>query len=220
MMIRIQMGGDPARMGSSMMTKARKDRFVYVGRIEKQKGIRVLLRAWRYMGGEAPRLVICGTGSEMGTCNGYLERERLSMVEMRGYVPNEEIKSIIEDSLALIMPTQWYEGFGMVVIEAYSVGTPVVGSDIGNVADLIKDGETGIHFRYDDPSSLARAVRWIQAHPLDPDHIREIYATYFTEQENYRILKDIYDAAVCGANKEKVRYIDGSLSDRYGVDFK
>lgn len=180
-------------MEHHMKVSDRDDQFVYIGRIERQKGIHVLLKAWDFLGAKAPRLIICGTGREKDICERYLEKGQLSMVKLRGVVPNEEVKAILRASSALIMPTQWYEGFPMVIVEAYSVGTAVIGSDIGNTADLVRDGVTGIHFRHDDPHALERAVRRIQQHPLDPERIREVYTAEFTAERNYRVLLDIYD---------------------------
>ena len=65
---------------------------------------------------------------------------------MIGLVDNKEVKKIISESKGLILPTQWYEGFPMSILESFSCGTPVIGSNIGNVGNLIIDGINGYKF--------------------------------------------------------------------------
>lgn len=68
---------------------------------------------------------------------------RLNKIEMRGKVSNSEAKKLMSESQALILPDLWYEGFPMTIVEAYSVGYPVIGSNIGNVGCLIEESVTG-----------------------------------------------------------------------------
>ena len=62
---------------------------------------------------------------------------------MRGFRPNKEAKKSMGNSEVLIFPTQWYEVFLMTIIAAYSVGTPAIVSDIGNIGSIVKEGITG-----------------------------------------------------------------------------
>lgn len=166
------------------------NQFVYAGRLDKLKGIDILLEAWKQMGEDAPSLLICGTGPMEEWCNNYIKENSLKKVEMKGFIANDEVKKLIARSMALILPTQWYEGFPMSIIEAFSVGTPVIGSNIGNVGNLIKDGITGYIFQHNSSEELVKSVKKCMHHFIEiPD--KEIAA--YTAKVNYSELIKIYN---------------------------
>ena len=123
--------------------KDRKDQFVFAGRLDKLKGIDLLFEAWKRMGEDAPKLIVCGTGPMEDWCKSFT-RENDVNIEMRGFVPNNEALKLIANSKALVLPTQWYEGFPMSIVEAFSVGTPVICSDLGNAGSVVEEGITGL----------------------------------------------------------------------------
>ncbi len=137
----------------------RENQFIYAGRLDELKGIKILFEAWKQMGNNAPKLLACGTGSMEDWCKEFLQSNPDCNIEMKGFVSNTEAKKLIASSRALILPTQWYEGFPVTIAEAYSVGTPIVGSDIGNVGDLIEDGITGYRFECGSPEALVRVIQ-------------------------------------------------------------
>ena len=116
---------------SIMPKKNRENQFVFVGRLDKLKGIDLLFETWKKMGDTATRLIVCGTGPMERWCKDFLERNKVNII-FRGLVSNKEARELIAVSRALILPTQWYEGFPMTIVEAFSVGTPVICSDLGN----------------------------------------------------------------------------------------
>ena len=69
------------------------------------------------------------------------------------------IKVVIAESKALILPSQCYEGFPVTIVEAFSLGLPVITGNIGNTGSLVKDGITGKKFRYDNARELANAIK-------------------------------------------------------------
>ncbi len=169
----------------------RKHQIVFAGRLEKIKGVDLLLQAWMKMGDRAPKLVLCGSGELESWCKEYIENNELSNVEMIGQVDNETAKHLIGESLAMIHPTQWYEGFPMTIAEAYSVGTPIIASDIGNVGSLVVDKVTGMKFKSNSVVSLANTVEKFVDNPVVvPDE----YLTKYSEDNNYKILKSIYES--------------------------
>nr|WP_297707387.1 glycosyltransferase family 4 protein [uncultured Butyrivibrio sp.] len=168
----------------------RKKQFVYAGRLEKIKGMEILLQAWMKLGADAPKLVICGSGESESWCKEYIENNELTSVEMTGQIPNSEVKKLVGESLAMIYPTQWYEGFPMAVAEAYTMGTPIIASDIGNVGNLVEDGVTGLKFKSNSVVALAKAVSKFMESPI---RLPEEYLTKYTADENYKSLKSIYE---------------------------
>ncbi len=173
----------------------RPNQFIYVGRLDELKGIKILFQAWRQMGEEAPKLIVCGTGPLEDWCHDFLKDNPKMNVEMLGFVPNAEAKKLIANAKALILPTQWYEGFPMTILEAYSVGTPVIGSDIGNVGNLIEEGTTGWKLELDSVEDLRRTVEVAENENIDSETIRGIFEERYSEKKNIQILVDIYQKA-------------------------
>ena len=168
----------------------RKQQIVYAGRLEKIKGLDVLLQAWMKLGENAPKLIICGSGELEDWCRDYIDNNELSNVEMLGQIDNSEAKKLIGESLAMIYPTQWYEGFPMAVAEAYTMGTPIIASDIGNVGSLVVEGVTGMKFKCNSVVSLAKTVEKFMENPVE---LPSEYLTMYSEENNYAMLKHIYE---------------------------
>lgn len=170
--------------------------FIFVGRLDEYKGVRVLLKAWKKYEsqGGTDKLIICGTGEQETWAKSYIKANALKNVEMKGYVPNKETLSIIARSKALILPTQLYEGFPMTIVEAYSVGTPVIASAIGNAGSLVNEGVTGWTFKHTSPAALSEAIKKAEGNSLDRDNIRLEYENNYSREKNYQMLKSIYDS--------------------------
>lgn len=171
----------------------RKDRFIYVGRLDKLKGIKILFQAWKLLGNNAPELIICGNGDMEEWCKEYIAKYSLSSVKLKGFVSNLEVKQLIANSKALILPTQCYEGFPVSIVEAFSVGTPVICSDFGNAGALITQGITGYKFQYDSPNKLVQAVNKIKDYKQIYQTTSEEYKEKYTESKNYEMLTIIYE---------------------------
>ena len=167
----------------------RKDQFVYVGRLEEIKGIDVLLNAWKILGSNAPKLIMCGTGPLEEWCRQFIEENGLTKVELAGFVPNVQVRKIIGESKALVLPTQVYEGFPVTIAESYASGTPVIGSDLGNTGSLIENGKTGLKFNHTSAEDLAEKVEILAKKHYVLD---EIYRNKYSSEMNYEIIKRIY----------------------------
>ena len=169
----------------------RLNQFVFVGRLDKLKGVDILFEAWKRMGEGAIKLIVYGMGPMEGWCKSFI-KENVVNIEMRGFVPNDEALKIIANSKALVLPTQWYEGFPMSIVEAFSVGTPVICSDLGNAGSVVEEGITGYKFRYDSIESIMSAIDKMREKPLNKEKIKKIYEIKYSENANYKILNDIY----------------------------
>ncbi len=167
--------------------------FLYVGRLDELKGIKVLFKAWKLMGADAPHLIVCGKGPLEDWCT----RQSHGLdIEMKGYVDSSALGSIISESEALILPTLLYEGFPMTIVEAFSLGIPVICSDLGNSGSIIDDGVTGWKFKPGSAEELAEAVRKCMNSRKDmTESIRRAYEEQYTPDANYRRLNEIYLAA-------------------------
>lgn len=165
----------------------RKNQLVFAGRLDKLKGIDLLLKAWKDIKGL--ELIICGIGPEEEWCKKVIEENRLYNVKMMGFVPNIQLRDIIAESKALILPTQWYEGFPMTIVESMACGTPVIGSDIGNVGSLIEDGINGLKFKHNSVKSLREKV-----HSLSDmvSSCKDKFDMSYDDCSNYQQLLQIY----------------------------
>lgn len=175
----------------------RLNQFIFAGRLDKLKGIDVLLEAWMKLGADAPKLIVCGTGPMEEWCRKFILDNGLYNIEMKGFVENSKTKNLIANSKALIIPTQWYEGFPMTVAEAYSVGTPVIGSSMGNVGSVIVDGATGMRVDAKESEKLADALNlFISADKDMVQSTKDEYDAKYSENENYKLIISIYKAII------------------------
>ena len=165
----------------------RKNQFVFAGRLDKLKGIDLLLESWKEI--KDSNLIVCGTGPEENWCRNYIENNNLTNVKMMGYVSNDQVMEIIAESKALILPTQWYEGFPMTIVESWASGTPVIGSNIGNVDSLIEDGVTGLKFQYNSVEGLRESIKRL----TDMVSLcKKEYEESYRPNSNYQQLLHIY----------------------------
>lgn len=176
----------------------RADRIIFAGRLEELKGLRVLLESWRLLGSTAPRLVLCGTGPLEEWCLSFIQENKMRNVTLAGRLPNENVRRLLATSKALILPTQCYEGFPMTIAEAFSVGTPVLVSDLGNAGSLVREGYTGMKFNQKSPQSIASTVEAFleeQDTSWETNTLDE-YARTMSPEGNYKALMEIYDRAI------------------------
>nr|WP_259331163.1 glycosyltransferase family 4 protein [Thermus thermophilus] len=170
---------------------------LFVGRLSPEKGVRTLLRAWALLGGRVP-LKVVGDGPLADEVREAARR--LPGVEWLGRKSPKEVYALMGEAAFLVFPSEWYETFGRVAIEAFAKGTPVVASRIGAVGEVTEDGRTGLHFRPGDPEDLAAKVEWLLAHPEELARMRKEaraeYETKYTAERNYEQLMAIYQG-VC-----------------------
>ena len=110
---------------------------------------------------------------------------------MRGFVPNNEALKIIANSKAIVLPTQCYEGFPMSIVEAFSVGTPVICSDLGNAGSVVEEGITGYKFTADLVDEIIQAVK--RCYGLCSQTMK-VYKDNYSVEKNYELISSIYKA--------------------------
>ena len=164
----------------------KEDFFIYVGRLTQEKGIATLFSAWDT--GKIP-IFIFGSGE----LPGMDENENFRRMN---FVDRKTILSYMQRAKALIFPSEWYEGFPIVIVEALANSLPVITSDIGSQAEIIRDGYSGLHFRSGDTNDLMAKVEWLLEHPNEQlrmgQNARLEYEKKYTPSRNYEILMEIY----------------------------
>jgi phosphatidylinositol alpha-mannosyltransferase len=133
---------------------------LFVGRMEKRKGLGVLLRAYVQLKQRVPglRLIVVGDGRMRKGYESYIESHRIPDIVMAGYVSPEELPRYHASADIFCAPNTGKESFGIVLLEAMAAGLPVIATDIPGFSHVVSPGRHGILVRRDDPVSLASAI--------------------------------------------------------------
>lgn len=170
---------------------------LFVGRLSIEKGLGVMLDAWKQLDGKLP-LKILGDGPLSGQV--IEATQQRPEIEWLGRKSLEEVYEVVGNAAFLVFPSEWYETFGRVAIEAFARGTPVVASNIGAITELIDHKRTGMHFRPSDPTDLATQVEWILDHPQELRQMRQEaraeFEAKYTAKDNYKRLMEIYHSVM------------------------
>jgi len=179
---------------------------LYVGRLSPEKGIDVLLEAWRTLGTRLPLHVI-GEGPMASRV--AEEAESHNGVAFLGAVPPHEVAGHMGRAVAVVVPSISYETFGLVAIEAFASGTPVIASGLGALAEIVSHKRNGLHFSPGSASELVNAVNSLLDQPRRLEAMRGAarreYAAHYTAEANYRQLVDIYAQALESIHHEPTR---------------
>lgn len=132
--------------------------FVYVGRLEVEKGVETLLRAFARVREDAPgaHLRIVGRGSQRPLLEQLATTLGLNAaVTFTGWLNPEQVERHLSDAWALVAPSLWAEPLGFVAIEAIVRGVPVIASASGGFAETVEHGVSGLLFPNGDEGALA-----------------------------------------------------------------
>ncbi len=179
---------------------------LYAGRLTPEKGVRILLEAWKkkaYL-----PLKIVGDGPMAAE----LKKEFQGIeVDFLGFVPEGRYDECMKGAKFLIVPSLCYENFPRVVAEAYSYGVPVLASSLGGFPEIVFEGRTGLLFRPGDIDHLLEKIQWMVSHQdqrrVMEENIRQIYTTSFSARKNYEMLMDIYTKAVAQRTVAKAKVV-------------
>jgi glycosyltransferase involved in cell wall biosynthesis len=151
----------------------------YLGRLSHEKGIDTLIQALRLVSPEVSfKIQICSsslTKTELKHGDREAVREILQYaamdprVELIGSVDDDSLPETLAQWDAIIVPSFWFESGPMVVYEAFSAGTPVIGSRRGGIAELVEEGRTGFLFT---PSSATELARLLEENAQFPERLR------------------------------------------------
>lgn len=170
---------------------------LYAGRLDKSKGVRLMFEAWKSI--NKYDLTVCGIGPEEEWCKDFIRGNSITNIHMLGRKEKNELMPIMKSAQAVIIPTQWYEGFPMTIVESFSNMVPVIGSDIGNVNNIIQERINGLHFKHDSVEDLIRAVNELES--VNWGSVMRVPKEYGPDG-NYKILMDIYNTCIAsGRNR-------------------
>ena len=170
---------------------------LFVGRLTEEKGVRVLIDAWRHIGDRLP-LKVVGSGPLEGEL--AAAADGVAGVQRLGRQPLERVMQMMGEATVLVFPSTWYEGLPRTIVESFAKGTPVIASDLGSMAELVDHGRTGFKFRPGDAADLARQIERLVSDPgLLPAlrrAARDEYEQKFTADQAYDALMQIYRSAI------------------------
>jgi len=168
---------------------------LFAGKLEPFKGVLTLLKAWTQLEEHIP-LKIVGRGP----LETNLKSKMPQRVELLGSLPREEVIRLMQEAAVVIFPSEWYEGFPMTITEAFATGTAVIASRLAAMAEIVRDGDSGWHFRPGDWIDLAAKVAGAWANPSEMrrrgERARQQYEQMYCSEKNYDLLMDIYRKAI------------------------
>lgn len=137
---------------------------LYVGRLERLKGVQTLLPLFERSDGSGPAmdLVIVGEGRLAALVRTAVRRES-SRIHCPGHLPTSQLPAIYARALAVIVPSLTYEVFNQVIVEAFASGTPVIARDLGPLGEIVKEAGGGVLYR--DEHELTDHLQMLLNHP-------------------------------------------------------
>lgn len=182
----------------------RKRQAVFVGRLWPEKGALLLVEAWMNAYQQNPglggyELFIVGDGPQRAQaealCNGHPEQYA---IRFTGQISRDKVLETMRESHFLILPSVWYEGFPMTIVEAFSCGTPILAARLGSMVSIIDDRQTGLFFEAGGWKQLADQILWAVAHEDMMEEMgknaRRQYEDHYTQDANYKALLSIYSS--------------------------
>ena len=171
----------------------KKNNAIYASRISKEKGILTLLEASKKTN---LKLDILGDGP----LKNKLFEDCSRNIKFHGNLDRDQVQKYIRKSKFLVYPSEWYEIFGMTLIEAFNQGTLVLASNIGSIKSVVKDKVTGLLFESGNINDLVNKINWIKNNPVKCDKIvknaKKEFIKKYTAEENYNQLLKIYKKTI------------------------
>jgi glycosyltransferase involved in cell wall biosynthesis len=172
---------------------------LFVGRLSAEKGLNVLLSAWKRLRDAIP-LRIAGDGPLRNELSIHARTKGMRGVELLGQIAPQAIASLMRGARFLVLPSLTYENFPLTVAEAFACGVPVIASRLGSLAEIVTDGLNGLHFSPGDPEDLAAKVGWAWKNPRELSAMgragRHEFEEKCTPAANYKRLMQIYSQAI------------------------
>jgi len=180
---------------TSSYSKIKGTYFLFFGRLDREKGIKTLLKAFEIK--RNLKLVIIGEGFY----SSFINENKTENVEYIGYQNWDTIKEYLLKASFVIIPSECYENNPMTIIESYSLGKPVIGSNIGGIPEIIVEGETGYTFEpknYLQLCNLLEKVEKMEIQSYEQMSLNSIKFAHahFSESTNYEKLLAVYNSLI------------------------
>ena len=170
----------------SSQTQIKEDYYVYLGRVNEVKGVRTLCKAATQLD---KKLIVIGGGELLPELKKTYES--CPYIDFKGQMQWEEFMPILQKARFMVLPAQWSENNPLTVIESQSLGTPVLGANIGGIPELISD-QTGMTFTSGDVDDLKDKIRRMFEHNFDYQAIANDAIDRYSSEAYYKKLMKIY----------------------------
>ena len=172
----------------------------YIGGLSRQKGVHHLIAAANRL----PPQVSLSIYGDLEAFPEYVAGLRAAAVHpairFRGPVGREGLWMALGEMDILVVPTLWYETYGLVVQEAFAAGVPVVASRIGVMPDVVEDGVTGRLFPPGDVDSLSHLLLELAEHPEEIKRLRANAPAVMSMDDHAEQLEAIYRAVAANVS--------------------
>lgn len=166
---------------------------IFIGRLSAEKGVSTLIKAMS--GLPNLKLKILGTGPEAETLEALAQQET-GKVEFLGFVTGQKKWQLLRRALAVVVPSLWYEHLPFTILESFAVGTPVLASNLGSLAHIIREGQTGLFTQPNNVEDMQSKLRFLAANPQKivkmGQTARAEVETRFVASKHYEALMRIY----------------------------
>ncbi|MBU4286602.1 MAG: glycosyltransferase family 4 protein [Proteobacteria bacterium] len=181
--------------------KDKENNWLCIGRLKEEKGVQFLPAVWKRLGEKAPLLRIVGDGPYLETLKSEINSLGLDKkIILHGHCSSEQVQELLRKSSLLVFPSIWYEGFPLVIGEAYAAGVPVAASKIGTPAHIVQNNITGVHFQPGDIDDMVKQLSFLIEHPdllgEMGRNARKEYESKYTPERNFQMIKEIYQEAI------------------------
>jgi glycosyltransferase involved in cell wall biosynthesis len=179
------------------------DYALFAGRLSPEKRVSVVLSAWARLSNPIP-LVIAGGGPDREKLEKlFCAGNQGKNIYFVGSLPHTELMRVIKGARMLIFSSEWYETFGLTIVEAFASGVPVICSRLGAMEELVENERTGLTFAAGDSRDLSEKVDWACEHSEQLRNMgreaRREYEAKYTAESNYPILMQVYQHALKAA---------------------
>lgn len=167
---------------------------LFVGRIEKQKGLMTLVKAFETLPYELKIIGFSNDGYE-DELKSYLgKRDNIQFLGRKNF---EEIVPYLKSCLCTTVPSEWYDNFPNVVLESYAYKKAVIATDFGSLQYMVEEGYTGLKFKYADLDDFRKKITYMFEHPEEAKVMGEngykLIESKYSPETHYQSLMRVFD---------------------------
>jgi glycosyltransferase involved in cell wall biosynthesis len=175
------------------------DYFLFVGRLANDKGVKYLIEAMNLLPREIP-LRIVGTGPQEEEFKALAQKYELNNITFVGHKKRHELVDEYRNCIASLLPCYWFEAFGLVIVEAFTQGKPVLASKVGAIPEIIENGINGFTFEAKNVQEIASYINKLYNDrslvQLMGRNARKKAEKMYTAKLHYNRLLDLYNNAI------------------------
>lgn len=167
---------------------------LFVGRIEKQKGLMTLVKAFETLPYELKIIGFSNDGYE-DELKSYLgKRDNIQFLGRKNF---EEIVPYLKSCLCTTVPSEWYDNFPNVVLESYAYKKAVIATDFGSLQYMVEEGYTGLKFKYADLDDFRKKITYMFEHPEEAKVMGKngykLIESKYSPETHYQSLMRVFD---------------------------